>query len=107
MAAITCRRCSAVVGVQSGAEGIEVSYGSSFRESCKTLRGADSTDFLGGPEECPDMQEAIKRGRFRIARSTKRAPRDDVPAKSAASPSRMASVLEKADSGVGKADSSA
>lgn len=92
MAAVTCQKCGAVVAVQSGAEGIEVRYGSSFRESCKMLRGSESKGFLGGPRECPHMREAIKRADFRITRTKKRTSRQ---AKS--SRSHMTSVLEKGD----------
>jgi hypothetical protein len=98
MPAVRCTKCGAVVSVQHGADGMEVTYGSSFRESCRLLRGTASMDYSGGPGECADMQEAIERAHFRIARIKKRTSPEDVGVKPVASSSQKASRLEKAES---------
>lgn len=70
MPAVTCRKCGAVVSVRSSPDNeLEIGYGSSFRESCKLLRGAASMENIGGVGECDEMREAIQRAHFRIARS--------------------------------------
>jgi hypothetical protein len=85
MPAITCRKCGAVVRVQSRGDDIEVSYGSSFRESCKSLSGSDSPNLIPRAAACPHMQEAIERAHFRITHRKKRQARDELVLNSAPS----------------------
>jgi hypothetical protein len=79
MPAITCRKCGAVVRARLSGDDIEVSYGSSFRESCKSLPGTDSPDLIAGAAACSHIQEAIERAHFRIiARRKKRQARENL-----------------------------
>lgn len=97
MPAITCRKCGAVVSAQSSGDGIEVSYGSSFRESCKSLPETGSPDPIAGVAACSHLEEAIERARFRITRRKKRQAGDKLGLNSGPSDTPVASTSGKVD----------
>lgn len=72
MPVVKCRRCGAVATAQIGAEAIETSYGSSFRENCRELADRGQADFISTISACSAMDTALKRFALRVTRQRRK-----------------------------------
>jgi hypothetical protein len=77
VAVVKCLHCGAVATAKAGKDGMETTYGASFRENCSSLPDRAGAGFVSTITECPFMDIEVKKLAVRLAR--RRAAREKMP----------------------------